>query len=138
MLETLPEDAACKAQAGCYRMQICAQAFKLFQMMWRERITPNVATYRAVLSVCGSEQVEKSFPHSQLMQCAKLMLDVFTYSIVFSACGKGKKAKQALEFFEVMLRRCMVPAEMSYTGMISDCKKHRKPDRSLELVEGTR
>ena len=63
------------------------------------------------------------------------MTVAITYIAWSSACEKGKQPERALELFEAMKRKGLLPDVITYIALISACEKGKLPERALELFE---
>jgi len=104
-------------------------AVKVFDMMKRAGVTPDVVTYSTLISACErADDWERACVIFDRMRLDDLAPTAITYTSLISACARGGEVELAERYFQQMCEDGIEPNTFTYTTLISahseggDCK----------------
>lgn len=134
-------DVRCHRSGYCVAITSCGLhwqlAYRFFQAMKADQVSPNVVTYNAVLSSM-TERSERSW---QLVSdffnqmSSKMAPDVLTMTSAMTALGKGSQWDAAMKLWEAMHRKSLRSNVITYNAAISCCEKAFQWQLALELFQ---
>ncbi|CAE7763190.1 unnamed protein product [Symbiodinium sp. CCMP2592] len=113
------------------------QAIHLLDLMTDELVSPDVITYSAAITVCGSKsQWRQALQVLAGMHEAWTVPNQITYGAAISACERGHEWQHAMELLATMYSQKFVPNQIVSSAAISACEKASKWQAALALSVG--
>eukprot|EP01018_Ginkgo_biloba_P015760 Gb_28288 [translate_table: standard] len=127
-----PEIVSGNALIAGYGKQGCGkEAFELFGKLQWIGMKPNQVTFVSVLSICASLAVSGTSQAGDAEHMFNRMpnQDEVSWTTMIAGYGKHGYCKQALQLYEQMLHKGMMPDHINLIGVLTACSQGR-------LVEG--
>eukprot|EP00439_Symbiodinium_sp_Y106_P042942 s5603_g5.t1 len=113
------------------------QAIHLLDLMTDALVSPDVITYSAAITVCGSKsQWQQALQVLAGMHEARTVPNQITYGAAISACERGHEWQHAMELLATMYSQKYVPNQIVSSAAISACEKASKWQAALALSVG--
>jgi pentatricopeptide repeat protein len=112
---------------------------KLWQLMQRDGVKPNVPAYNALIDACSkSGHAAKACEYLQQMQAEGLKPNVITYCAAIDACARCGMADTACELLEQMVTSGITPNVISYSAVINACSKAGQYEHAITILRQMR
>lgn len=112
-------------------------AFDLVEAMRRHGYKPDQVIYSTLIRGCVEvkdyDRAWQTFEH--LPTYVQEFYDEVTYSLMIGVAGKEKKVEKALQLFEEMQVRNLVPTDITYNSLISSLANFSKPKNGVEYYD---